>query len=131
MCWSKKFSLRRSVLTLPAPPARPRSYKPTSSYLCKNFYQKLGVPPEDILGQPLASVVDPLDRSALATTLQEVLGARDQVVTHGGRYAPGLSGSLVNLRVTSRGVTCPASMTLVIGSQGLVVVTRLYPQQTT
>ncbi|CAM9395198.1 unnamed protein product [Ascophyllum nodosum] len=42
-----------------------------------------------------------------------------------------MSGSLVHLRLTSQGVTCPASMTLVIGSQGLVVVTRLYPSEST
>ncbi|CAM9395540.1 unnamed protein product [Ascophyllum nodosum] len=102
------------------------------SFLCKNFYQRLQVEPEDILGQPLASVVDPRDRHALALTLGQVLGNRDQAYGQGGRgQVPGMNGSLVHLRLTSHGVTCPASMTLVIGTQGLVVVTRLYPSEST
>lgn len=35
------------------------------------------------------------------------------------------SGTLVDLRISVGGITCGASMTLGIGKQGLIVVTRI------
>lgn len=103
----------------------------SSSFLSESFYRQLRVEPEDILGQPLATIVHPRDRHALRAAVRGVVNARhegtsDTASTVGGGDATGLGGSLVYVRVTNHGQSCEASMTIVIGSLGLVVVTRLY-----
>lgn len=69
------------------------------------------------------SIVDPRDGPVLAAALNAVFSNNLDVAA--GR-ADARSGTLVNLRVSYGGVSCNASMTLVLGSQGLIVVTRLY-----
>ena len=81
--------------------------------------------PEEVLGQPLASIVDPRDVYQLRGAVCQIL---DQASGGGGSSAggAGTSGTMVHLRVVCGGLTFPASMTMVIGSQGMIVVTRLY-----
>lgn len=44
----------------------------------------------------------------------------------GGDFTGGSTGSLIHLRVTHGQISCEASMSIVCGSHGLIVVTRLY-----
>lgn len=97
-------------------PALPRSF------LCDDFYQRLRLTPEDVLGRPLASIVDPRDVCSLRSAVSQALN-QDHL---GGSVAVGSGGTLVHLRIACGGLSCRASMTLTIGSQGLIVVTRLY-----
>lgn len=71
----------------------------------------------------IISIVDPRDSSVLAAALCEVL--RNSQDYASGNAGP-QSGTLVNLRVSVGEVSCRASMTMVLGSAGLIVVTRLY-----
>lgn len=67
-----------------------------------------------------SSIVDERD-------LASVMNAIFQVLEQGpGSGGGGSSGSLIHLRVTNGLVSCDASMSIVLGSQGLIVVTRLY-----
>lgn len=90
-----------------------------SSFLCEDFFERLGLAPEHILGRPLASIVDPRDVYALTNAVSQVLG-------QGGGGGPLPNGILVNLRVACGGRSYEASMTITIGSEGIIVVTRLY-----
>ncbi|CAN0581143.1 unnamed protein product, partial [Laminaria digitata] len=45
-------------------------------FLCENFCQRLQLAPEDIIGQPLASIVDPRDQHVLRHTVLRVLEGR-------------------------------------------------------
>lgn len=80
--------------------------------------------PDDVLGRPLASIVDPRDAYALRCTVCQVLN-RAGALGGGGR-SEHPSGSLVNLRVVSGGRSYEAGMTITTGSEGFIVVTRLY-----
>ncbi|CAM9303814.1 unnamed protein product [Pylaiella littoralis] len=93
------------------------------SFVCEKYYHCLSLSPDDVVGRPLASIVDPRDGPVLAAALNAVFSNNLDVAA--GR-ADARSGTLVNLRVSYGGVSCNASMTLVLGSQGLIVVTRLY-----
>lgn len=68
-----------------------------------------------------SSVVDPRDRSVLATALSQVFANNKEIDD-----AEPESGTLANLRVCVRGNTFGASMTMGLGQQGLIVVTRLH-----
>ena len=96
-----------------------------SSFLCENYYTRLQVVPEDVVGQPLASIVDPRDVYQLRAAVSQIVSqsAGGSGASAGGA---GTSGTMVHLRVVCGGLTFPASMTMVIGSQGMIVVTRLY-----
>ena len=96
----------------------------TCSFLCENFYQRLQLAPEDVVGCPLASIVDDRDAYALRNTLFQVLNQGHRCAA--GRESAGGGGSLIHLRIAHGGISCEASMTIVRGSQGLIVVTRLY-----
>lgn len=89
------------------------------SFLCENFYERLQLTPEEILGRPLATIVDPRDAYALTSTLYQVIEA-------GGRGGAASNGLLIQVRLVYRGIMCQASMTVVRGSHGIIVVTRLY-----
>ncbi|CAM9524212.1 unnamed protein product [Ectocarpus sp. 12 AP-2014] len=91
------------------------------SFVCENYFHQLQLAPEDAVGKPLASIVDPEDAPILAEALNEVLANKTTI----GDSEPD-SGKLVKLRVSCGSISCSASMSMVIGSQGLVVVTRLY-----
>lgn len=80
--------------------------------------------PENILGRPLASIVDPRDVDALRTIMFQVLSQAS--TRRGGMGGGEAGGMMVNLRVVCGGLSCRASMTIRVGSEGLVVVTRLY-----
>ena len=95
------------------------------SFLCENFYQRLQVTQEEILGRPLASIVDARDSYALRSAVYQVLDQGGRFSSD-GRGDVGSSGLLVQLRVVCRGVSCEASMTIVRGSHGIIIVTRLY-----
>lgn len=47
------------------------------------------------------------------------------VIGNGGNGA-GSSGSLIHLRISHGPISCEASMSIVSGSNGVVIVTRLY-----
>lgn len=94
------------------------------SFLGDTFYERLGLMPDDILGRPLASIVDPRDVYALRCTVCEVLSRAGGVGGAGRSESP--SGSLVNLRVVSGGRSYEAGMTITTGSEGFIIVTRLY-----
>lgn len=97
------------------------------SFAGEDFYERLQLAPEAILGRPLVSIVDPRDAQSLNTVLFQVLNQHNSGAGARGAGAAGdVVGSLVNLRVLCGGQSCEASMTLTIGSQGLIVVTRLY-----
>lgn len=93
------------------------------SFLCENYYQRLQLAPDDVLGRPLSTIVDPRDAYTLRTAIWQVIN--NQASTTGGAGAA-QTGTLVNLRILCSGFSCQASMTMVIGSQGIIVVTRLY-----
>lgn len=113
-------SSRRSILLTPAHPI-PRLPPALCSFLCENYYRRLQLEPEDVLGRPLASIVDPLDVNALRNAVFGVI-SKEGI----GSTAEQGRGTLIHLRVACGGFVCQASMTLVIGTQGLIVVTRLY-----
>lgn len=92
------------------------------SFVGDTFFEQMQLPPEHILGRPLATIVDARDTHDLRSALFQVLGQKH---TDGGRGVSS-SGTLVHIRVISGGRSCQASMSIRIGSQGLVVVTRLY-----
>lgn len=112
------------------PPARPTTsvylfhISPTPlqylSFLCSNYYRRLQLSPADVLGRPLSSIVDPLDVNALQNAIYGEM-AQDSTLA-----ASTTGGTLIHLRVACGGWICQASMTLVVGTQGLIVVTRLY-----
>lgn len=80
--------------------------------------------PETILGRPLASIVDPRDVDALRTIIFQVLSQAN--TRRGGVVGGEASGMMIDLRVVCGGLSCRASMTIRVGSEGLIVVTRLY-----
>lgn len=92
--------------------------------MSETFYERLQLAPEDILGQPLAGIVDPRDVYILRTAVSGVLNQLGGAAAGGG--GAGSSGTLVDLRVACGGISCEASMTITVGSEGLIVVTRLY-----
>lgn len=95
------------------------STTPHASFIGEKFCQKLQVVTEDIIGLPLASIVDPRDAYALEIALSQVLNQEDT----GGEPA----GTTVHVRLACGALSsCEASMTVAIGSEGLVVVTRVY-----
>lgn len=89
-----------------------------ASFIGENYYERLHLTPEDVLGRPLASIVDPRDQHALRAGVFQVLSQ--------GGAGGDASGTLVNLRVSCGGVSYEASMTMALGREGLIVVTRLY-----
>lgn len=89
------------------------------SFVSGTYYERLLLTPEDLLGRSLVSIVDPRDAYAVSNALSQVL-------THRGGDAAGSSGTLVNVRVVCHGLSYEAGMTIKFGSEGLVVVTRLY-----
>lgn len=95
----------------------------TCSFVSDTFFERIGLAPKDVLGQPLASIVDSRDAFSLETAVTKVLKPRGA-----GREGKvnGPNGTLVNLRMACGGVSYEASMTITNGSEGLVVVTRLY-----
>lgn len=93
------------------------------SYLCEDYYDRLGLAPQDVIGRPLASILDPRDIYTLSNAVSQVLAQRDAKSIEA---SAGPNGQLVNLRVVCRGVSYEASMTITVGSEGLIVVTRLY-----
>lgn len=95
------------------------------SFLGETFYERLGLTMDDALGRPLASIVDPRDAYALKCAVYQVLN-RAGALGEGGGSEAGPGGSLVNLRVVSGTRSYEAGMTITKGSEGLVVVTRLY-----
>lgn len=124
------------------------------SFLCENFYQRLKLMPEEMLGKPLVSIVHPRDAHLLQEVILHVLesgstdrddakkngdrgrgggttgavvaAAREECITGGNSSSGSTSGSLIHLRLVSHGRLWQASMTVVMGTQGLIVVTRLY-----
>eukprot|EP00903_Cladosiphon_okamuranus_P005557 g5533.t1 len=94
------------------------------SFVCESFYHRLQVAPDELLGKPLASIVDPRDGMILTTALSRVLA--NSKGAGGDDPAEPADGTLVNLRILVRGSTYGASMTMGLGEQGLIVVTRLY-----
>lgn len=80
---------------------------------------RLQVNQDDILGRPLASIVDPRDEHNVKLAVSQVL---DQANADGS----GSSGAMVDVRVVWGDLSYRASMTISIGSEGIVVVTRLY-----
>lgn len=89
------------------------------SFISDTFYERLGLVSKDIIGRPLASIVDSRDTFALGTAMTKVLSQKDAE-----SHEP--NGTLVNVRVVWVGLSYEASMTITIGTDGLVVVTRLY-----
>lgn len=98
----------------------------------------MNLPQEDnLVGRPLATIVDPRDAHILQGALLQVLNAsrrsQDEGTAvsddDGGVVVAGevASGSLVHLRVVcGDGVSRRVGMTISVGSEGLVVVTRFY-----
>lgn len=93
------------------------------SFLCANYYRRLQLSPESVLVRPLSTIVDPLDVNSLRSAIYGTMTQEDAVETGG---PPAKGGTLAHLRVACGGLVCQASMTLVLGTQGLIVVTRLY-----
>lgn len=89
------------------------------SFISGTFYERLGLMPKDLIGLPLAKIVDSRDKYALETAVTKVLKQQDATSTEP-------NGTLVNVRVVWTGLSYEAGMTITIGSEGLVVVTRLY-----
>ena len=72
-----------------------------------------------MIGKPLSSVVDPRDVDALHAALSLVLNQEDT-----GEDPLGMT---VHVRLAHGTLaSCEASMSINIGSEGLVVVTRVY-----
>ncbi|CAM9732187.1 unnamed protein product [Ectocarpus sp. 8 AP-2014] len=85
--------------------------------------------PAQFLGRPLASIVDPQDADILGNAVARVLdSACDNTgTTSTWTDSPDRAkGCLIDVRVTRHGLSCPAEMSISMGSHGLVVVTRLY-----
>lgn len=119
------------TLLLPPPPPRTLSSRRCSvdltrrhSFACDEFYERLRLEPEDVLGRPLTSIVDPRDAHALRTAVFHVISLQNTVLGSGSAQERG--GTLVQVRVACGGLSCQANMSMSIGSQGLIVVTRLY-----
>lgn len=93
------------------------------SFVSEAFFEQMQLPPEHVLGQPLAAIVDTRDTHALRSALFRVLSEKHTEAGLGGTSS---SGTLVHIRVICGGRSCQASMSIRIGSQGLIVVTRLY-----
>lgn len=98
------------------------------SFLCDNFIARLQLQPEDMFGKSLCSIVDERDHVSLQNAIYEVLR---QSSAHGGNdgngnHCGGSSGSLIPVRIKHGLVSLEASMSVVCGSDGLVVVTRVY-----
>lgn len=79
---------------------------------------------EEVLDLPLAIIVDPRDSGLLRTAVGRVLEDRERRTSGEGSGLQG--GSLVNLRVGWGGLLFNASMTITVGTQGIIVVTRVY-----
>lgn len=67
-------SLHCTIIGQPRPFFAPPSLSPTRRFICEGFCRKLQIEPEDILGQPLSSIVDPRDTAALQNVVLQVLG---------------------------------------------------------
>ncbi|CAM9826647.1 unnamed protein product [Ectocarpus fasciculatus] len=98
-------------------------------FLCEDFGERLQMAPKEFLGRPLASIVDPQDAAILENAVARVLatacdgtGATSTLTDSSDRA----KGCLIDVRVTRHGLSCPAAMSISMGSHGLVVVTRLY-----
>lgn len=114
---------KRTAPLFPQPP-HDCSSTVTPSFVSETFFERIGLVPKDVLGKPLVSIVDPRDEASLKTALTQVLNTRDPKRQEGD--SGGSNGTLVNLRMSCGGVSYEASMTITIGTEGLVVVTRLY-----
>lgn len=75
-----------------------------------------------------SSIVDQRDLASVMSAIFQVLeqGPGNPPSADGGYGGGGSSGSLIHLRVTNGLVSWDASMSIVLGSHGLIVVTRLY-----
>jgi len=82
------------------------------------------------LSSDRSSIVDERDLASVTNAIFRVLeqgpGSPPADGAYGGGGSSGSSGSLIHLRVTNGLASCDASMSIVLGSHGLIVVTRLY-----
>eukprot|EP00903_Cladosiphon_okamuranus_P008106 g7813.t1 len=116
-------------------------HKPTMdapfSFLCDNFFTRLQLRPEHMLGKPLSSIVDERDHLSLRNAIFQVLRVSEErqqqhadlsmaagVGNEGS--GGGSNGALIQLRIRHGPISCETSMSIVRGSDGLVIVTRLY-----
>ncbi|CAM9564300.1 unnamed protein product [Ectocarpus sp. 13 AM-2016] len=100
-------------------------------FLCEDFCDRLQMEPAEFLGRPLASIVDPQDadvlENAVARVLDPTCDSTGTGTTSTWTDSPDRAkGCLIDVRVTRHGLSCPAEMSISMGSHGLVVVTRLY-----
>lgn len=99
----------------------------SSRFACDNF-KRLQLSRRDLLGQPLASIVDPRDQNKIQQAVLQVTRSAAGSGGGGGGGSRGGDGTLVELRVMCGRVSFHASMTIAFGSEGLIVVTRLYQE---
>eukprot|EP00752_Nemacystus_decipiens_P001892 g1822.t1 len=114
-------------------------HKPTVdapfSFLCENFFTRLQLQPEYMLGTPLSSIVDERYHFSLRSAIFQVLHQSEEHQQHPSSTGAvvgsdgsggGSSGSLIQVRIRHGPISYEASMSIVCGSDGLVIVTRLY-----
>ncbi|CAM9298097.1 unnamed protein product [Ectocarpus sp. 8 AP-2014] len=98
-------------------------------FLCEDFCDRLQMEPAEFLGRPLASIVDPQDADILGNAVARVLDSACDKTGNTSTWTDSpdrAKGCLIDVRVTRHGLSCPAEMSISMGSHGLVVVTRLY-----
>ena len=106
-----------------------RSADDVTRFVSDSFQERLKLAQHAVLDSPLAMVVYPGDFALLQTAVGKVLEDYGTKAKAGSaREGTVQGGSLVYLRVGWDGLLFAASMTITIGTQGRIVITRLYNQ---
>ena len=100
-------------------------------FLSDSFQERLQLAQHEVLDLPLAIIVDPRDSFLLKTAVDKVLEDHEtkaKARAEGGGAGGIQGGSLVYLRVGWGRLLFSATMTITIGTQGMIVVTRIYDE---